>query len=138
MNFHCFTSFDASCLGSIQDKLYGILRGFLDLILLIVGQIKGLIEKEIKRLMSINAQNNMEKKMKVQYHVLINYTKKQKKILKEILHLSEYNFSEPVEGHHGGLLIREDVTLSNLKTIVGNIKPVENVNTHARLLYVEE
>ena len=76
--------------------------------------------------------------MKVQYHVLINYTKKQKKILKEILHLSEYNFSEPVEGHHGGLLIREDVTLSNLKTIVGNIKPVENVNTHARLLYVEE
>jgi len=77
--------------------------------------------------------------MKVQYHVLINYTKKQKKILKEILHLSEYNFSEPVEGHREGLLIREDdVTLSNLKTIVGNIKPVENVNTHARLLYVEE
>ena len=76
--------------------------------------------------------------MKVQYHVLINYNKKQKKILKEILHLSEYNFSEPVEGHRGGLLIREDVTLFNLKTIVGNIKPVENVNTHARLLYVEE
>ena len=76
--------------------------------------------------------------MKVQYHVLINYTKKQKKILKEILHLSEYNFSEPVDGHREGLLIREDVTLSNLKTIVSNIKPVENVNTHARLLYVEE
>ena len=76
--------------------------------------------------------------MKVQYHVLINYTKKQKKILKEILHLSEYSFSEPVEGHHEGLLIREDVTLSDLKTIVSNIKPVENVNTHARLLYVYE
>ena len=76
--------------------------------------------------------------MKVQYHVLINYTKKQKKILKEILHLSEYNFSEPVEGSCEGLLIREDVTLSNLKTIVSNIKPVENVTTHARLLYVEE
>ena len=76
--------------------------------------------------------------MKVQYHVLINYTKKQKKILKEILHLSEYNFSEPVEGHRKGLLIREDVTLSNLKTIVSNIKPVENVTTHTRLLYVEE
>ena len=76
--------------------------------------------------------------MKVQYHVLINYTKRQKKILKEILHLSEYNFSEPVEGHRGGLLIREDITLSNLKAIVSNIKPVENVNTHARLLYVYE
>ena len=76
--------------------------------------------------------------MKVQYHVLINYNKKQKKILKEVLHLSKYNFSEPVEGHREGLLIREDVTLSDLKTIVGNIKPVENVNTHARLLYVEE
>ena len=76
--------------------------------------------------------------MKVQYHVLINYTKKQKKILKEILHLSKYDFSEPVESHREGLLIREDVTLSDLKTIVGNIKPVENVNTHARLLYVEE
>ena len=55
--------------------------------------------------------------MKVQYHVLINYTKKQKKILKEILHLSEYNFSEPVDGHREGLLIREDITLSNLKAI---------------------
>ena len=76
--------------------------------------------------------------MKVQYHVLINYNKKQKKILKEILHLSKYDFSEPVESHREGLLIREDVTLSDLKTIVGNIKPVENVNTHARLLYVEE
>ena len=43
MNFHCFTSFDASCLGSIQDKLYGIFRWFLDLIFLIVDQIKKLI-----------------------------------------------------------------------------------------------
>ena len=43
MEFHCFTSFDASCLGSIQDKLYGLLRWFLDLILLIVDQIKKLI-----------------------------------------------------------------------------------------------
>ena len=76
--------------------------------------------------------------MKVQYHVLINYTKKQKKILKEILHLSEYDFSEPVEAHREGLLIREDVTLSNLKTIISNIKPIKNVNTHARLLYVYE
>ena len=76
--------------------------------------------------------------MKVQYHVLINYTKKQKKILKEILHLSEYDFSEPVDGHRGGLLIREDVTLSDLKTIVKNIKPVENINTHTKLLYVYE
>ena len=76
--------------------------------------------------------------MKVQYHVLINYTKKQKKILKEILHLSEYDFSEPVDGHREGLLIREDITLSNLKAIVSNIKPVENVNTHARLLYIYE
>ena len=79
-----------------------------------------------------------KKEMKVQYHVLINYTKKQKKILKEILHLSKYNFSEPVDGHREGLLIREDITLSNLKTIVSNIKPVENVNTYARLLYVED
>ena len=76
--------------------------------------------------------------MKVQYHVLINYTKRQKKILKEILHLSEYNFSEPVDGHREGLLIREDVTLSNLKTIISNIKPIKNVNTHARLLYIYE
>ena len=76
--------------------------------------------------------------MKVQYHVLINYTKRQKKILKEILHLSEYDFSEPVEGHREGLLIREDVTLSNLKTIISNIKPIKNVNTHTRLLYVYE
>ena len=80
--------------------------------------------------------------MKVQYHVLINYTKKQKKILKEILHLSKYNFNEPVDGHREGLLIREDITLSDLKTIDGglisNIKPIKNVNTHARLLYVEE
>ena len=76
--------------------------------------------------------------MKVQYHVLINYTKKQKKILKEILHLSEYSFSEPVDGHHEGLLIREDVTLSDLKTIISNIKPIKNVNTHTRLLYVYE
>ena len=76
--------------------------------------------------------------MKVQYHVLINYTKKQKKILEEILHLSEYDFSEPVDGHRGGLLIREDVTLSDLKTIVKNIKPVENINTHTKLLYVYE
>ena len=76
--------------------------------------------------------------MKVQYHVLINYTWNQKKILNEILHLSEYNFSEPVDGHRGGLLIREDVTLSDLKAIIGNIKPVKNVNTHARLLYVYE
>ena len=43
MNFHCFTSFDASCLGSIQDKLYGIFRWFLDLIFLIVDQIKKLV-----------------------------------------------------------------------------------------------
>ena len=43
MEFHCFTSFDASCLGSIQDKLLGILRWFLDMILLIVGQLKGLL-----------------------------------------------------------------------------------------------
>jgi len=76
--------------------------------------------------------------MKVQYHVLINYTWNQKKILKEILHLSEYNFSEPVAGSCEGLLIREDVTLSDLKAIISNIKPVENVNTHARLLYVEK
>ena len=76
--------------------------------------------------------------MKVQYHVLINYTKKQKKILKEILHLSEYNFSEPVDGHRGGLLIREDITLSNLKAIVKNIKLFSNLNTHAKLLYVYE
>ena len=78
--------------------------------------------------------------MKVQYHVLINYTKKQKKILKEILHLSEYNFSEPVDGHREGLLIREDVTLSDLKTIVSNIKPVRRPPTRQfpRLLYVEE
>ena len=65
--------------------------------------------------------------MKVQYHVLINYTKKQKKILKEILHLSEYNFSEPVDGHREGLLIREDITLSNLKAIVKNIKLFSNI-----------
>ena len=80
--------------------------------------------------------------MKVQYHVLINYTKKQKKILKEILHLSEYNFSEPVDGHREGLLIREDITLSDLKTIDGglisNIKLFSNLNTHAKLLYVYE
>ena len=43
MNFDCFTSFDADCLGSIQDKLHGILRWFLDMILLITGQIKGLL-----------------------------------------------------------------------------------------------
>ena len=43
MEFHCFTSFDANCLGSIQNKLHGILRWFLDMILLIVGQIKGLL-----------------------------------------------------------------------------------------------
>ena len=43
MEFHCFTSFDASCFGSIQDKLYGIFRWFLEMILLIVGQIKGLL-----------------------------------------------------------------------------------------------
>jgi hypothetical protein len=43
MDFHCFTSFDASCLGAIQDKLYGIFRWSLDLILLIVEQIKKLI-----------------------------------------------------------------------------------------------
>ena len=43
MNFDCFTSFDADCLGSIQDKLHGILRGFLDMILLLVGQLKGLL-----------------------------------------------------------------------------------------------
>ena len=43
MNFNCFTSFDAECLGSIQDKLYGILRWFVDLILLIVDQIKKLL-----------------------------------------------------------------------------------------------
>ena len=80
--------------------------------------------------------------MKVQYHVLINYTKKQKKILKEILHLSKYDFSEPVDGHHEGLLIREDITLSDLKTIDGglisNIKPIKNTNTNAKLLYVYE
>ena len=79
--------------------------------------------------------------MKVQYHVLINYTKKQKRILKEILHLSKYDFSEPVDGHHEGLLIREDITLSDLKTIDGglisNIKPIKNTNTNAKLLYVE-
>ena len=76
--------------------------------------------------------------MKVQYHVLINYTWNQKKILKEILHLSEYSFSEPVDGHHEGLLIREDITLSDLKTIVSNIKPIKNTNTNAKLLYVYE
>ena len=80
--------------------------------------------------------------MKVQYHVLINYTKRQKKILNEILHLSEYNFSEPVDGHREGLLIREDITLSDLKTIDGglisNIKLFSNLNTPARLLYVYE
>ena len=43
MEFHCFTSFDTSCLNSIQDKLLDGLRGFLDFILLIVGQIKGLL-----------------------------------------------------------------------------------------------
>ena len=43
MEFHCFTSFDASCLGSIQDKLYGIFSWFLDLILLVVEQIKKLL-----------------------------------------------------------------------------------------------
>ena len=43
MEFHCFTSFDASCLGSIQDKLYGIFRWFLEMILLIVEQIKRLL-----------------------------------------------------------------------------------------------
>ena len=43
MEFHCFTSFDADCLSSIQDKLLGILRWFLDMILLITGQIKGLL-----------------------------------------------------------------------------------------------
>ena len=43
MDFHCFTSFDSSCLGSIQNKLYGIFRWFLDLILVIVEQIKRLI-----------------------------------------------------------------------------------------------
>ena len=43
MNFDCFTSFDADCLSSIQDKLLGILRWFLDMILLITGQIKGLL-----------------------------------------------------------------------------------------------
>ena len=43
MEFHCFTSFDASCLGSIQDKLLGIFRWFLDLIFLIVDQIKKLL-----------------------------------------------------------------------------------------------
>ena len=43
MGFHCFTSFDSSCLGSIQNKLYGIFRWFLDLILLIVEQFKRII-----------------------------------------------------------------------------------------------
>jgi len=43
MDFHCFTSFDSSCLGSIQNKLYGIFRWFLDLILLIVEQFKRII-----------------------------------------------------------------------------------------------
>ena len=76
--------------------------------------------------------------MKVQYHVLINYTKKQKKILKEILHLSKYDFSEPVDGHHEGLLIREDITLSDLHWIISNIKPIKNTNTNAKLLYVYE
>jgi len=43
MDFHCFTSFDSSCLGSIQNKLYEIFRWFLDLILVIVEQIKRII-----------------------------------------------------------------------------------------------
>ena len=43
MEFHCFTSFDISCLSSIQDKLLDGVRWFLDMILLIVGQIKGLL-----------------------------------------------------------------------------------------------
>ena len=43
MNFDCFTSFDADCLSSIQDKLLGIFRWFVDLILLIVDQIKKLL-----------------------------------------------------------------------------------------------
>jgi hypothetical protein len=43
MDFHCFTSFDSSCLGSIQNKLYGIFRWFLDLILVIVEQIKRIL-----------------------------------------------------------------------------------------------
>ena len=76
--------------------------------------------------------------MKVQYHVLINYTWNQKKILKEILHLSEYNFSEPVAGSCEGLLIREDITLSDLHWIISNIKPIKNTNTNAKLLYVYE
>mgnify|MGYP003142453454 CR=1 FL=1 len=43
MDFHCFTSFDSSCLGSIQTKLYEIFRWFLDLILVIVEQIKRIV-----------------------------------------------------------------------------------------------
>ena len=43
MEFHCFTSFDTSCLGSIQDKLLDGLRWFLDMILLIIGYLKGLL-----------------------------------------------------------------------------------------------
>ena len=43
MDFHCFTSFDSSCLGSIQNKLYEIFRWVLDLILVIVEQIKRII-----------------------------------------------------------------------------------------------
>ena len=43
MNFDCFTSFDADCLSSIQDKLLDGLRWFLDMILLIIGYLKGLL-----------------------------------------------------------------------------------------------
>ena len=56
--------------------------------------------------------------MNIHYHIIINYTEKQRTILEKNFNVSKYDFGEPIESHKHGLLINEDVSLSDIQKVL--------------------
>ncbi len=56
--------------------------------------------------------------MNIHYHIIVNYTEKQRTILEKNFNVSNYDFNEPIESHTHGLLINEDVSLSDIQKVL--------------------
>ncbi len=56
--------------------------------------------------------------MNTHYHIIVNYTEKQRTILEKNFNVSNYDFNEPIESHTHGLLINEDVPLSDIQKVL--------------------
>ena len=63
--------------------------------------------------------SNEDSPMAQRRYVLVNYTPRQKKKIKAILHTHSYNFSEPFNNHRRGLFVKENRDRHDIARLIG-------------------